>query len=213
MHIPDGFLSPQTFLPAWALAGVAWAVAGRGLRHSLDERSVPRLAMLTALAYGLGLVMLPLPGGTSGHLLGIALLAWLAGARAAFAAYSLVLLLQALLFGAGGVTALPVNALLLGGVGALLAVASRWLLGRCCETLALALGAWLAVVVPSALLALVLGLQPVLAQDTEGRPLFFPFGIAVTLPALVLPHLLIGMAEAALSVLVWRLGKTRGWFS
>ena len=65
MHIPDGFLSPQTFLPAYAVAAAAWGWAVRGLRRRLDEATVPRLAALTALAYGLGLVMLPLPGGTS----------------------------------------------------------------------------------------------------------------------------------------------------
>ena len=128
MHIPDGFLSPQTYLPAYALAAGAWTWAARGLRQRLDETTVPRLAMLTALAYGLGLVMVPLPGGTSGHALGVALLAMAFGVRAAFIAYSLVLLLQALLFGAGGITALPVNALAMGLVGATAAVGGKRLL-------------------------------------------------------------------------------------
>jgi len=79
MHIPDGFLSPQTYLPAYAVAAGAWAWAARGLRERLDETTVPRLAMLTALAYGLGLVMVPVPGGTSGHALGVALLALIFG--------------------------------------------------------------------------------------------------------------------------------------
>lgn len=101
MHIPDGMLSPHTYLPAWGFAAAAWAWAMRGLRERIDETLIPRLAMTTALAYALGLVMLPLPGGTSGHALGVAPLALLFGVRIAFVAYGLVLLLHALLFGAG----------------------------------------------------------------------------------------------------------------
>lgn len=211
MHIPDGFLSPQTYLPAYAVAAGAWAWAARGLRERLDETTVPRLAMLTALAYGLGLVMAPVPGGTSGHMLGVALLALIFGARLAFLAYSLVLLLQALLFGAGGVTALPINALAMGLVGATTAVAMKSLLTRINETAAVAIAAWASVVLSGAIVALVLGMQPLIAHQPDGTPLFFPFGLAITLPAVLIPHLAIGVGEAVLTVLIWRYAKTRKW--
>lgn len=211
MHIPDGFLSPQTYLPAYAVAAGAWAWAGRGLKRQLDETTVPRLAMLTALAYGLGLVMLPLPGGTSGHALGVALLALMFGVRAAFVAYSLVLLLQALMFGAGGITALPVNALAMGLVGATVAVTARRVFIRFGDTVAVGIAAWLSVMLPAVLIALVLGIQPLIAQRVDGSPLFFPFGLEITLPAVILPHLLIGIGEAALTVLVWRFARNRKW--
>jgi cobalt/nickel transport system permease protein len=211
MHIPDGFLSPQTYLPAYAVAAGAWAWAARGLRDRLDETTVPRLAMLTALAYGLGLVMVPVPGGTSGHMLGVALLALIFGVRLAFLAYSLVLLLQALLFGAGGITALPINALAMGLVGAAAAVAAKSLLTRINETVAVAVAAWLSVVLPGAIVALVLGIQPLIAHQPDGTPLFFPFGLAITLPAVLIPHLAIGVGEAVLTVLIWRYAKTRRW--
>lgn len=213
MHIPDGFLAPQTYLPAAALAVGAWAWAARGLRTRLDETTVPRLALLTALAYGLGLVMLPLPGGTSGHALGVALLALIFGVRLAFLAYSGVLLLQALLFGAGGITALPVNALALGLAGGATAVAAHRLLRGLHASTAVAVAAWLSVVVPGALLALVLGSQPLIAQRPDGMPLFFPFGIEVTLPAILIPHFFIGIGEAALTLLVWRYARARKWLT
>jgi cobalt/nickel transport system permease protein len=211
VHIPDGFLSPQTYLPAYAVATGAWAWAAHGLRQRLDETTVPRLAMLTAFAYGLGLVMVPIPGGTSGHMLGIALLALIFGVRLAFLAYSLVLLLQALLFGAGGITALPVNALAMGLIGATTAVAVKALLTRINETAAVAIAAWLAVVVPGCAVAVVLGIQPLIAHQADGAPLFFPFGLAVTLPAVLIPHLAIGIGEAVLTVLIWRYAKLRHW--
>jgi cobalt/nickel transport system permease protein len=210
VHIPDGFLSPQTYLPAWGLAAVGWSIAARGLRSRFDEETIPRLAVLTALAYGLGLVMLPLPGGTSGHALGVAPMALIFGVAPAFLGYSLVLLLQALLFGAGGITALGVNALAMGLAGSLAAVAGKRLGGRH-ESAGVALGAWLSVVVPALLLALVLGIQPSMAHRADGTPLFFPFGLKVTLPAVLIPHLLIGVAEAVLALAIWRHAKRRRW--
>lgn len=213
MHIPDGFLSPQTYLPACALAAGAWAWAARDMRAKLDETSVPRLAMLTALAYALGLVMVPIPGGTSGHALGVAILALVFGVRSAFIAYSLVLLLQSLLFGAGGITALPVNALAMGLAGSAVAAGARRLLRPLGDNVAVGVAAWLSVVVPGAIIALVLGVQPLIAHRPDGTPLFFPFGLAVTLPAVLLPHLIIGVGEAVLTVLVWRYVKARHWIA
>lgn len=211
MHIPDGFLSPQTYLPAYAVAVGAWTWASRSLRHSLDETTVPRLAMITALAYGLGLVMVPIPGGTSGHALGVAMLALIFGVRPAFVAYSMVLLLQSLLFGAGGITALAVNALAMGLAGAATAIAARRLLRRFGDTLSVGMAAWSSVVVSGVLIALALGIQPLIAHRGDGTPLFFPFGLGITLPAIVLPHIVIGSGEAVLTVLVWRYAKARKW--
>lgn len=211
MHIPDGFLSPQTYLPAYALAAGAWAWAARDLRANLNEATVPRLAMLTALAYGMGLVMVPIPGGTSGHALGVALIALVFGVRPAFIAYSGVLLLQSLLFGAGGITAFAVNALAIGLGGAVTAVAVRKLLRGLGDTVSIAVAAWASVVLPGLLVALVLGVQPLIAHRPDGTPLFFPFGLAITLPAVLIPHLLIGLGEAVLTVLVLRYASARKW--
>jgi len=211
MHIPDGLLSPTTYLSASAVAAGAWSWAGRGLWARLEAEAVPRLGVLTALAYGLGLVMLPLPGATSGHLIGVPLLALVFGVRQAFLAYSLVLLLQSLLFGVGGITALPVNSLAIGLLGAITARAVFGALRRMSETLAVLLASWSAVVVAAAALGAILGLQPVIAHNAEGEPLFFPFGWSVVLPAIVLPHLLIGVGEAAVTWAVWCFAKKRGW--
>lgn len=211
MHIPDGFLAPSTYLPAYAVVAAGWAWAARGLRDRLDENTVPQLAAMTALSYALGLIMLPIPGGTSGHLVGVAMLALLFGVRLSFLAYSLVLLLQSLLFGAGGITALPVNALALGGAGALVAVGVFRGLRRWHETAAVAAAAWCSVVLSALLVAAVLGLQPLLAQRADGSPLFFPFGWSIVVPAVLLPHLLVGVGEAALTVAVWRFACARRW--
>lgn len=213
MHIPDGLISPQTYLPLLAVALPLWIVAGRRLHATLGDEALPRLAVFTALAFLLSTLMLPLPGGTSGHAVGVALLAIVFGPWIGFMAYSLVLLLQALVVGAGGVTALPVNALAMGFVGAWTAVGLFRLLRPLNEMLAVLAAVWVSVVLAALLVALVLGIQPWIAQAPDGSPRFFPFGPLITVPALVLPHMLIGVGEAAFTWLVYRHALRRGWVS
>lgn len=203
MHIPDGFLGPQTYGPACGMAGVLWAVGLRRLRRTLDPAAVPRLAVTTAAAFVLMLVTVPLPGGTTVHLTGIGMIAVLFGVWRGFLAISLVYLLQAFMFGDGGVTAVPVMALTagLGGTAAAVTVfraLKRW------PRSAVFLAGWSATAVTAALTAAVLGAQPRLASAPDGTPLFFPFGWTVTVPAIVVPHLLVGVADGVLAVLACR---------
>lgn len=203
MHIPDGFIAPQVYGPAYGAAGVLWAVGLRRLRRRLDPAAVPRLAVATAAAFALMMVSLPLPGGTTVHVSGVGMVAVLFGVWQAFLALSLVYLLQAFMFGAGGVTALPVNALAMGLGGSLAAVGALRVLGR--GRVGLFLAGWFGTVVPAVIVAFVLGLQPLVARAADGTPLFFPFGWAVTLPAVVIPHLAVGVADGVLAVLAWRI--------
>ena len=211
MHIPDGLISPQTYLPALALAAPLWVLAARKLRTRMGDEILPRLAVFTALAFLLSTLMLPLPGGTSGHLVGVGLLALVFGPWIAFLAYTLVLVLQAVVVGAGGITSLPVNALALGFVGGWCTWGLYRLLHGFGDTAAVAVATWVGVMSAALLLAMVLGLQPVIAQGPDGTPLFFPFGPAVTLPALLVPHAFIAAGEAALTVLVFRHARKRRW--
>lgn len=199
MHIPDGLIAPQAFIAAGLIAVPFWAHAVRRVAYDLDERLIPRMAVLTALAFVLSTVMVPLPGGTSVHLTGVGLLVLAFGLWPAFLAFSLVLALQAVLLGAGGITALPVNALAMGLVGGAVVSGTHGLTGRRKSFWSVLAPVWLGVVVAAVLLAVVLGLQPWLASDDTGQPLFFPFGLQVTLPVIVLPHLAIGLAEGMLS--------------
>lgn len=199
MHLPDGFLSPQTYLPAYALCAGLWWVGMRRLRARLNADTLPWLAVLTALAFVLMMLALPLPGGSTVHAAGIALLAVNFGVWTAFLAVSLVLAMQALLFGAGGVTALAVNALAMGFLGGVVAWLAWRGLRSVNEAAALLLAGWLSVVVPALLIAVILGIQPMIAQDAAGRPLFFPFDLSVTLPAVMIPYVLVGLGEGLLT--------------
>lgn len=202
MHIPDGFIAPQLYLPLYAVAVPAWAYALRQVRRSLDERGIPLLAVVTALAFVLSMIAIPLPGGTTVHATGIGLLAVLFGVWTAFASLSLVFLMQALLFGEGGITALPLNALAMGLVGSVVAAGVYRSLRARNERLAVFLAAALAVLVAASLVALALGVQPLIAHRPDGTPLFFPFGLSITLPAVLVPHLVVAIGEGVLTVLI-----------
>ncbi len=211
MHIPDGFLGPQTWIPAYGAAGAGWAWVLRGLRRDLRAETIPRLGVASACSFVLMLIAIPLPGGTTAHLTGVGMIAVLFGVRLGYLAISVVLLMQALLLGDGGITALPISSLALGLVGTATAVSARRVLRPLGETISLFAAGWCGVVAAAVITALALGLQPTLSHDDVGAPLFFPFGTATTLPAIVVPHLLIGILEGVVTIIAWRgLGKRTG---
>jgi cobalt/nickel transport system permease protein len=108
------------------------------------------------------------------------------------------------------VTALPINALAMGLLGGFAAWGIWRSVGRVNRSAALFLAGWVSLMVPAACLAVALGVQPALAHTAEGTPLFFPFGISVTLPAILLPHALIGIGEGFLTVLIVRIARQLG---
>jgi cobalt/nickel transport system permease protein len=207
MHIPDGFLSPQTYLPA--------AVMGAGLlmlaykKVELDVEKISMLSGVSAIAFVMMLIIIPIPGGTTVHLSGIAILALLFNPWIAFMSISLVLLIQALMFGEGGVTAFPLNMLSLAFLGSFSAYYGYALFKNLSEKFATIFAGWISIALPSVFIATVLGIQPLIATSSEGSPLFFPFGLEVTLPTIVLPHLLLGIVEGLVTFGVVKFIQTR----
>lgn len=210
MHIADGLISPQTYLPAAAVVIPLWFIAGRRLKHHSDYL-LPRLAVFTALALILNTLMLPLPGGTTGHLVGISILALIFGPSTAFIAYSLMLFLQTLVLGAGGITALPINALAIGFVGAWTTGLIYQLGYRIHPGFAISIATFAAVMISATLVALALGIQPIIAAAPDGTPRFFPFGLSITLPAILIPHFFIALGEALLTTIIVGHAQRRQW--
>ena len=195
MHVPDGFLSPQVTIPAYAVAAPLWAWgARRHFGHAAAE-SLPVVGSLTALAFVVQTIMIPVPGGTSTHLVGVVLLALLYHPLVAFVCESLVLLVQALFFGAGGITVLGVNALAMGLFGPLAGWLAHRALRRLSEKAATFLAGYVAVQVSTLAVVLVLGLQHHLSSR------YFPVPLAVTFTAMMLPGLTVtGVLEGLYTV-------------
>jgi cobalt/nickel transport system permease protein len=197
MHVPDGFVSPQLTIPAWAVSAPLWAWAAR--RHFGPERaaSLPVLGSLTALAFVVQTIMIPVPGGTSTHLVGVMVLALLHGPLAAFVCESLVLVVQALFFGAGGITVLGVNALAMGLLGPLAGWAVWKVVRRASERAALFLGGWVSTQAAS------LAIVGVLALQHRLDPAYFPVPPSVSLVAMMVPSLAVaGVVEGLYTVAV-----------
>jgi cobalt/nickel transport system permease protein len=197
VHVPDGFLDAPTSVATGVLAAGTVAVALRGARRELDERTAPLAGLTAAFVFAVQMMNFPVGAGTSGHLIGGALTAVLVGPWTAVLCMTVVLLVQAVLFADGGLTALGTNVTLMGlvavGIGygvfrLLSAVLPRTRTG---VLTAAGVGAFLSV--PVAALAFV-GLFAV------GGVADVPIGTVATAMGGI--HLLIGLGEAAISVAV-----------
>ncbi len=109
MHIPDGYLSPQTYVPLYGVSLVFWSAGLKKVKSELSTRQIPYLAMAAAFSFLIMMFNIPIPGGTSGHAVGAGIIALLLGPWTAVVAVSVVLIIQALVFGDGGITAIRAN--------------------------------------------------------------------------------------------------------
>jgi cobalt/nickel transport system permease protein len=122
MHVPDGFLDAQTSLATGVVAATAVTMALRRSRVELAERTAPLAGLTAAFIFAVQMLNFPVGIGTSGHLMGGALAAALVGPWTAVLCISVVLMVQAVLFADGGLTALGTNITLM----AVVAVAVAW---------------------------------------------------------------------------------------
>lgn len=109
MHAPDGLLSPPVALVTALIAGVALASAVRATGHQLAERQIPLAGLAAAFVFAAQMVNFPVASGTTGHLLGGCLAAILLGPWVGLTVVTVVVVVQAVLFADGGLTALGYN--------------------------------------------------------------------------------------------------------
>ena len=206
MHIPDGYLSPVTCAALYTASAPFWYVALRRLKRLLTTRLIPLLSVFAAFSFLVMMFNLPLPGGTTGHALGVAIASIVLGPWASILALSIALLIQALFFGDGGVTTLGANCFNMAIVGSLAAyLVYRLLAGRAAITaprrvVAAALAGYAAINASALCAAIELGIQPLFFRDPSGAPLYAPYPLSIALPAMMIGHLsFAGLAESVLS--------------
>lgn len=204
MHIPDGYISPQTFIPSYFGIIALSAYGLKKIKKQIQSASIPLIATISALSFVIMMINIPIPGGTTGHAIGTAVLALFFGPWVGFLAMSMVLFIQAVFFGDGGITAFAINAFSMEFLASFSAYISFALLKKVSKTsIAAFFSGWISIVAASVSTAFFLGIQPTLACDTQGLPLYFPFGLSVTFPAIVLSHILIlGPVEGFFTTLI-----------
>ncbi|MHB1127011.1 MAG: cobalt transporter CbiM [Bacillota bacterium] len=215
MHIPDGYLSPQTCLVLGGAMLPVWAAAAKKVKNNLQAKQVPLLSIGAAFSFTIMMYNIPVPDGTTAHAAGSALLAIVLGPWAATIAVTVVLAIQALLFGDGGVWAFGANAFNLAFIApfagyytyriiagrADVRSTRRWVAGFIAGYVSINLAAVAA--------AIEFGLQPLLFQTAAGVPLYSPYGMVQSLAAMSLAHLLVaGPAEGLVTGLVIRYLKS-----
>jgi cobalt/nickel transport system permease protein len=209
MHIPDGYLGPQTYLPAFAVMAGFWAAGLAHLKRTLRLRQVPLLALGAAFSFVIMMFNVPIPFGTTGHAIGTVLVAILFGPWAAVVVVSLAVIVQALLFGDGGITAIGANcfnmAVVCGfvGWGAYRLIAGRAPANSARHWIGGTVGGYLGLNAAALTTGIEFGLQPLLAHAPDGQALYCPFGLHIAVPAMAVGHLLVfGFVEAVVTGLV-----------
>lgn len=191
MHIPDGFLDAKTFITLdVAGAGFVAAAAARA-RRLLNERAVPLMAVLAAFIFAAQMLNFPVAGGTSGHFAGGALAGILLGPWAGGLVMTLVLVIQALAFGDGGLLALGANVINMAVVGPFVGYGAYRLIRKVAagdggRFVGAFVGAWLATVAAASACAAELAISGTA-----------PFGLVF--PAMAGVHALIGLGEGVIT--------------
>ncbi len=206
MHIPDGYLSPATCAVLYGASAPFWYTASQRVKKSLSTRLVPLLAVMAALCFVVMMFNLPLPGGTTGHAVGVGIATIVLGPWASILAISIALSIQAVFFGDGGITTLGANCFNMAIVGSLVAYAVyRLAAGRAALTsprrvVAAALAGYTAINASAFCAAVEFGVQPLFCKDPSGAPLYAPYPLTIAIPAMMIGHLTFaGLAELVLS--------------
>jgi cobalt/nickel transport system permease protein len=165
----------------------------------------PFLALASAFSFVIMMFNVPLPGGSTGHAVGGVLIAILVGPWAASLAISIALIIQALLFGDGGITAIGANCLNIAFVMPFTGYAVYALLARLATSprarfWAAGVAGWLGLSAAAFTTGVMFGLQPLLHTGADGRALYAPYPLSVAVPVMVLEHLLVfGVIEGLIT--------------
>jgi cobalt/nickel transport system permease protein len=209
MHIPDGYLGPITCVAGFVAMAPVWAIASSKVKKTLQAKQVPLLAIGAAFSFVIMMFNVPIPGGTTGHAVGAVLVAILLGPWAATIAVSVALVIQALLFGDGGITAIGANCFNMAfvlpfvGYGIYRIISGNSPATSVRRVVAAGIGGYIGLVVASLCAGIEFGIQPLLHHTASGQALYCPYGLNIAVPAMVGGHALIfGWVELLATALV-----------
>ncbi|MEM1565960.1 MAG: energy-coupling factor ABC transporter permease [Candidatus Bathyarchaeia archaeon] len=194
MHIPDGYLSPEVSILMSVVSIFLLVVCWKKAKAAYPKSFASLLAVSSAFVFVAQMINFPITYGTSGHLVGGTFLAVVLGPYAAVLSMTIVLLIQSLFFADGGISALGANIFNMAIIGGLSFFIVKLVVGNSMRGKRFAIGvfaaSWLSVVLGALACGLEIGVSPIFSQAG---------GIAVTVPAMLFWHTLIGLAEAAIT--------------
>ena len=202
MHIPDGLLDPATIIILWiiviAVMILGYFKMGKVFEKEDSDKLIPYIGVLAAVIFAFQFVNYPVPGGTSGHLIGGTLVAVILGPWASVIILFLVLVVQSF-FGDGGILALGPNAFNMGIIGGIVGfyivvfvvkILNKTSIKKEIKlTIATAIGSYLSIVLASFICGIEISISGAVPAETA-------------IPTMVYWHLLIGIGEAIISALI-----------
>lgn len=194
MHIPDGYLSPETTIPVLAGMVPVWTVAFKKAKKALNSRSIPSLALCAAFAFVIMMFNIPVAGGSSAHAVGAVFIAIMLGPWAATISVSTALLIQALVFGDGGILTFGINCLNMAvvmpftGYSLYRLIATRSKVGGRRGLIGAFIGSYVGLNVAALCAGIELGIQPLLFKMANGTPLYCPYPLTISVPSMLLAH-------------------------
>ena len=209
MHIPDGYLGPATYGTMYAVTIPFWAIAAKKLNKTLKAKQAPYLALGAAFSFVIMMLNVPIIGGTTGHATGTTLIAILLGPWAAIISVSVALIIQALLFGDGGITTLGANCFNMAVIGGLAGYGIYWLIAAGSDVqskrrwIAAAVAAYFSLTISALITGIEFGIQPIFEKSATGQPLYSPFPLSIAVPAMLGEHMMVfSIVEAVVTALV-----------
>jgi cobalt/nickel transport system permease protein len=206
MHIPDGYLGPQTYEVLDVVMIPIWLTAARKAKRTLKAKQIPLLALGSAFAFIIMMFNVPVIGGSTGHAVGATLIAIILGPWAAVIAVSIALVIQAGLFGDGGITAIGANCFNMAVVIPFVGYYLYRLIGGDAPSssrrvVSSGVAAYVAIVAGAICAGFEFGIQPSIAHTASGQALYAPYKLSVAVPAMALEHLLFfGVVEAIVTM-------------
>ncbi len=205
MHIPEGILNPYIAVLMFIISACFLVWAWRGAKRTLPRSFVPLAAVIAAVVLIVQMVEFPVAGGGSTwHIMGGTLVSMILGPYGATISLTIVLLIQALAFGDGGLTTFGANVFNMAVIGALSFFIVKVLANSSSSKKRLGASLFIAAWVSNILTALAVGIQIGIAPlaGTLG-------GLAVTVPTMLFWYVPTGIAEGAFTAtLVLSLSRT-----
>lgn len=202
MHIPDGLMDPLIAAIGWIVALVFLGYAIYRINGKVDDKTIPFMAILGAGIFVAQMLNFPIGGGTTGHLLGAALAAFLLGPWGALVIISVILVIQALIFGDGGLTAMGLNIMNMAVIGSLVAWGTIRIFPNKYEKLAIPIAAWTSVFVASIFAAVELSTSYSISGGIYG------ISATIAFPTMLGYHAIIGIGEGVITgAIIYYLAK------